>query len=246
MKTVMNDPDAGLTVTKNKGNEGSAYLSYIISHYHALPDVMVFLHARRYQWHNDDPMYDHIPLLNRLRTSHVTRMGYTNLRCAWEPGCPNEIAPDPEFEDGVFGIRAAYARTFTELFPGEPIPEKVAHQCCAQFALSRDKILEKPVRYYEKIRQWLWETDLHPGRSGRIMEYMWHIIFSMSPVHCPTAEHCYCMTYGLCNLTCHTEGTCDNRYVLPAWDTAIPAEWPEVGQGEGGLPVEGWWGDSPR
>ena len=30
---------------------------YIIDHYNNLPDVMVFMHSERYQWHNDDPIY---------------------------------------------------------------------------------------------------------------------------------------------------------------------------------------------
>ena len=52
----MNDLHANTTVAKNKGNEASAYLTYIINNYASLPDYMVFLHALRYQWHNDDPM----------------------------------------------------------------------------------------------------------------------------------------------------------------------------------------------
>jgi hypothetical protein len=30
---------------------------YIIDHYDKLPDVVVFMHSERYQWHNDDPIY---------------------------------------------------------------------------------------------------------------------------------------------------------------------------------------------
>lgn len=54
---VMNDPNAKLTVAKNKGRESMAYLSFLIDNYHDLPEFMVFLHSLRYQWHNEDPMY---------------------------------------------------------------------------------------------------------------------------------------------------------------------------------------------
>lgn len=54
---VMDDPDAFLTVAENKGRESMAYLTYIIDNYHNLPDYIVFMHALRYQWHNEDPMY---------------------------------------------------------------------------------------------------------------------------------------------------------------------------------------------
>jgi len=30
---------------------------HIINHYDNLPDIMVFLHGQRYQWHNDDPLF---------------------------------------------------------------------------------------------------------------------------------------------------------------------------------------------
>ncbi len=32
-------------------------IRYIIDNYQNLPEYMVFLHALRYQWHNEDPMY---------------------------------------------------------------------------------------------------------------------------------------------------------------------------------------------
>jgi hypothetical protein len=31
--------------------------SYIIDRYETLPDVTVFMHGGRYQWHNDNPLY---------------------------------------------------------------------------------------------------------------------------------------------------------------------------------------------
>lgn len=31
--------------------------SYIIDAYEQLPDVIVFMHGARYQWHNDHPVY---------------------------------------------------------------------------------------------------------------------------------------------------------------------------------------------
>lgn len=42
-------------VPKHKGREAMVYLTYIIDNYYTLPNLMVFLHGRRWQWHNDDP-----------------------------------------------------------------------------------------------------------------------------------------------------------------------------------------------
>lgn len=74
---VADDPTAPLTVKKNIGHESNIYLTYctpstraltplyyakkvaryIIDNYHKLPDTVIFIHGRRYQWHNEDPLY---------------------------------------------------------------------------------------------------------------------------------------------------------------------------------------------
>lgn len=66
---------AKLRIPMNKGREGMVYLrywdidgcmesrrtdlvrSFIIDNYDNLPNVTLFLHSARYQWHNDDPLY---------------------------------------------------------------------------------------------------------------------------------------------------------------------------------------------
>lgn len=41
-------------------------LSYIIDRYDTLPDVIVFMHGGRYQWHNDNPLYGMHQYLSHL------------------------------------------------------------------------------------------------------------------------------------------------------------------------------------
>ncbi|KAF2146922.1 uncharacterized protein K452DRAFT_315120 [Aplosporella prunicola CBS 121167] len=70
---VVDDATASLTVPANKGREAMVDLTYtitlgiltplpfpsfLIDNYDALPNSMLFLHAQRYQWYNDDPDYD--------------------------------------------------------------------------------------------------------------------------------------------------------------------------------------------
>ncbi|KAI9661535.1 MAG: hypothetical protein M1831_003057 [Alyxoria varia] len=180
---VMNDPKAKLTVAKNKGRESMAYLTYIIDNYDNLPDYMVFLHSLRYQWHNEDPMYDGVPMIRSLQLPYVQRHGYANMRCTWVIGCPHEIQPAKALSqlEAVFepkndraNTEAAYAHAFEELFPGKPIPEEVGIQCGAQFALAKWKVRQRPKRDYQRYRDWLWKTSLPDNVSGRILEYAWH------------------------------------------------------------------------
>jgi len=237
----VNDPAAPLHVTKNKGREASVYLTYIINHYYSLPDFMVFVHGRRYEWHTDDPMYDTAHSLQTLNFDHVAEVGYASLRCHWSPGCPVEVHPDLEINyDGIFGIDHEYAVVYNDFFPNATLPEKVGAPCCAQFVVSRDAVLLRPVAEYEKYRQWLWDTPLPGGRTGRIMEYMWHIIFGMDAVLCLDAEECYCRKFGVCGLDCSRE-ECKGRYWEGGLNSPFPTDWPEEGQGERGWPVDGWW-----
>ena len=62
------------------------------------------------------------------------------------------------------------------------VPEQVGSACCAQFAVSKERVLQRPKKDYEKFRQWVTETEKSDAKSGRIMEFLWHVIFGMDAV----------------------------------------------------------------
>ncbi|KAL2350570.1 hypothetical protein BJ546DRAFT_811448, partial [Cryomyces antarcticus] len=127
-----------------------------------------------------------------------------------------------------------YKDAFAQLFPGVEVPTAVGVSCCAQFAVTKEKVLARPKEDYERYRDWLINTPLSDALSGRIMEYSWHMIFGQKAQHCPRAEDCYCNVFGLCDLRCEKEDSCEGRYTLPPFST-LPQGWPEVG-----------WNDQPR
>ncbi|KAH8697776.1 hypothetical protein BGW36DRAFT_174966 [Talaromyces proteolyticus] len=252
---VVDDEDAELTVVKNKGRESMVYLSYIIDNYDHLPEYMLFIHSQRYQWHNDDPYYDGVPMINRFQTPYLELAGYVNLRCAWVLGCPEEIHPLTDSDLDVVHAGPYYMNGFKELFPGVKVPDAVGVSCCAQFGVAKWKILERPKKDYQRYKKWLLETELDDATSGRIMEYSWHsecrflyftistnintvsVIFGMDPIHCPDARACYCNVWGLCNLDCSQE-ECEDRYMLPPFSN-LPEGWPYIGwDGEPQDPTE--------
>ncbi len=151
---------------------------YIIDRYNSLPGNIVFHHAERFQWHNDNPDYDALALLQRFRFDYLKEQGYANLRCAWVLGCPAEINPIIDATDPIPGepvtAKRVYKRGFEQLFPGEPIPEAVGVTCCSQFAVRRETIRMRPRADYIRYRRWLIESDLHDQFSGRVLEYSWH------------------------------------------------------------------------
>ena len=72
-------------------------------------------------------------------------------------------------------------------FPGVPIPETIAGQCCAQFAVTAERIRKRKRETYVGMREWLLETSLIDDVSGRVLEKLWAYIFTDEPVqyvHC--------------------------------------------------------------
>ena len=63
-----------------------------------------------------------------------------------------------------------------------PAPEQVGAACCAQFAVSRDQVHARPVADYMHFRQWILDTELNDAKSGRVMEFLWHVIFGKGAV----------------------------------------------------------------
>ncbi|KAI1442498.1 hypothetical protein F5Y02DRAFT_257064 [Annulohypoxylon stygium] len=229
---IVDDPLTLLTVPKNKGREAMVYLTYIIDNYDTLPDTTIFIHASRFQWHNDDPDYDIVPTLRNLRLPYVREAGYVNLRCVWVIGCPAEIRPFQDEDEGPRdqkhpSAKGVFRRAFEQLLPEVPVPELVAVSCCSQFAVSRDTIQRHSKERYLQFRDWLLKTPLDDGTSGRVMEFSWHIIFGKEARHCPSAKECYCNVFGMCDLLC-TDATCEGRYTLPPYST-LPEEWPLFG-----------------
>jgi hypothetical protein len=171
---VVNNASAPLTVPINKGREAMPFLTYIITRYNTLPDVSIFIHSLRYQWHNEDPMYDGLPVLKRLRLSHVQTRGFVALRCSWTMGCPAELHPlNPSTaSDDRSQNERAYAAAFSHFFPEDKVPEAVGAHCSSQFAVSRERIRARPLEFYQKVRRWILETELADQISGRVVEYM--------------------------------------------------------------------------
>ena len=84
------------------------------------------------------------------------------------------------------------------LFPNEKVPQFIAVTCCAQFAVSKERVLARPKPDYTRIRDWLLQTDLPDLKSGGVMEYLWHVVFGVPAEYCPGYVECRCNVYGEC------------------------------------------------
>lgn len=198
----------GLRTKVNKSKEAMPYLTYIIDHYPDFPDVMAFIHAHRLgwpeAWHTDAKNHDAVNMLRDLRLETVVKRGYVNLRCLGIPGCPDEIRPWRNPPDPEKLPESIYPYVYADFF-NLPLSEVrkqievVATPCCAQFAVSREQILEKPKEEYERYRTYLDNTTYDDDTIGRVLEYMWHIIFGREAVHCDEVSSCQCEVFGRCS-----------------------------------------------
>jgi len=211
-----------LTTPVNKGHEAMAYLTYIVEHYNSgLPSVIAFLHAHRQgffqAWHVDAPFHDNVLAMQSLQLDFVVQNGYVNLRCNLNPGCTKRYKTlkshvNAEVWEEIFSgmttrltVGTSPEAPVAELTSSEMDREKVDHMdvaiasaCCAQFAVSRDQVLRRPLEDYVKIRQWVMDTERDDANSGRVMEYLWHVVFGKDLVYCPDQDICYCSVYGRC------------------------------------------------
>lgn len=200
-----------LTTPLNKGHESMAYLSYIIENYSSLPLTLAFIHphARGFlsAWHTDTPLHSNIASLSTLRIPFVQENGYVNLRCNWNPGCLPSHRENKHVTEQTWG--EIFANVSSSSFfssqqeeeeegKGNPYPGEVGSACCAQFAVSRERVRQRPRKDYIAFREWVIETGKSDAQSGRVMEFLWHVVFGMEPVYCPEEKTCYCQVYGRC------------------------------------------------
>ncbi|OMP86203.1 hypothetical protein BK809_0003373 [Diplodia seriata] len=183
---IVDNQSAPLHTPINKGREATPYLTYIIENYHHLPRTLVFLHSHESGypggWHTDTPEHSNVWSVEHLNLDFVHQTGYVNLRCTHIPGCPDEIQP---FRDPFDASRASenhMPEAWAALFGNPDVPHVIGAACCAQFAVSRDRVLERPLDDYVRFRDWVLNTPLEDDLSGRILEYLWHVIFGKPPV----------------------------------------------------------------
>ena len=137
-------------------------------------------------------------MLRRLNLDLVTKLGYFNLRCHHEPGCPNWLHMNATDENINRKEEFVFSKIWDGLHPGKPLPEVLSVPCCSQFAASKARLQSIPLDEWRRYQQWLIKTDLNDELSGRVWEYTWHYILTGQAELCPSMHHCYCDGFRVC------------------------------------------------
>jgi len=164
----------------NKAHEATSYLYYIIKNYDNLPNNIIFIHDENRSWHHEGKITDNIYYW--IENYELENKKYYEF---------NHTQINKDFD--VYDNNIAYQdfwKKFIEPIVGnyeEAIPE--IGQCCAQFIVSKAKIMEKPKSYYEAMNQWLLDNTEGEGNgdkdsiysgynTSRYAEWSWRFIFT--------------------------------------------------------------------
>ena len=156
-------------IPKNKGQEASVYLKYIIDNYNNLPEYTLFLHAHEYSPHHRGSIVDIIDNLVGIKTYYHNindyKLGYimTNplieyIKEWYSEYLEPELGPMSDYGDWTYG-----------------------HQGCGQFIVHRNTIRHRSIEFYQNLYEWIMNTD-HPNAwSSRFMEWTWHLMWEQVP-----------------------------------------------------------------
>jgi hypothetical protein len=155
----------------NKGNESSVYLKYIIDNYNNLPDYTYFIHDDEYAWHHSGSV------VNKFYEAVRKNKLYYNVndRCILGSIVSNEWYND---------ILQWYNDYIEKYIPMESIPNKdwtLNHRGSAQFFVHKSLITNLPLSFYEDLYNWVITTDMDNAKSGRFLEWTWHVFWDIYP-----------------------------------------------------------------
>uniref|UniRef100_A0A7S1WJ36 Uncharacterized protein n=1 Tax=Alexandrium catenella TaxID=2925 RepID=A0A7S1WJ36_ALECA len=185
--------------------ECGAYLSFIIEHYHALPEVAVFLQGQpllpafggtNADYHTDPHYAESVRKIGES-PQRVDYCALNSIRNDWRTKGPawylkgwyEELEEDVQGRPGRFEV---LNRTLRELLP------EAGTQCfcCAQFAVSRQRIRRQTLAFYRELLDFLrheWPSEEQGPRTCvrcSYLERVWHVIFGEPAVCEPAKASC--------------------------------------------------------
>lgn len=163
-------------LSKNYGREATSYLKFIIDNYDNLPMHTAFIHGHQHAWHQkmttseggDDLLY------LAKNCAKYKEFGFISLN-----NCQVELSDEHK---EIFktikekGIWDAIFRKYLNI----DMPGFILNDCCAQFIVSKDRILRHPVDAYKHWFDYIMNKDPHDDGGwvlGLLFEHVWHIIF---------------------------------------------------------------------
>ena len=161
--TVISRNNIPKEIAPNKGYEASAYLEYIINNYENLPDICIFVHGHRNDWHHKENIDEKIKNLDFL-------YNYYNI---------NDLKTDYlKNHTKEFNILKNFIYIFNNILDKQIIVENIKYKPCGQFYIKKENILIHSKDIYKELYNFLMTTNIPSYWSARFFEYLWHFIFT--------------------------------------------------------------------
>jgi len=157
-------------VTANKGFEASSLLAFIVHNYARLPAHVAFLHGHEKAWHQK------LDIMKAISCADYKQHGFISLNSNW---CSDFMGLT---ENGCWGrerhlLEAHWDELFRPFLNRDP-PPRIITDCCAQFIVSRERILRLPLEAYRTWLSFLMrDSEPKDKLKAIVFESMWAIIF---------------------------------------------------------------------
>ena len=167
--SIQNSTHVEPIANPRRAQECPGVFTYIIDHYHDLPAVMFFVHGRPMNHNHNILAHIH----NLSQWDPLKLGGFVHLN--------NEF----HVKRAVKELHGGECMKVYDLLgiKRKLLGHHVAIPCCAQFAVTRDRVLAHSVSWYKLARKLSIDTA-----DCSCMEHIWHFIFGESPLMSPDHE----------------------------------------------------------
>jgi hypothetical protein len=139
-----------------------------------LPEYTFFIQDEEFAWHHSGSIVD------KFREALDTNQKYYNINDLAHWNKPNLIPPH------LYQLLLQWYATYVEEYiPLSKVPNNndfiYDHRGAAQFLVHRDLIRGLPKVFYERLYDWIIDTNLPNYVSGRLLEWTWHVFWVILP-----------------------------------------------------------------
>jgi hypothetical protein len=183
--TEWRDLDASCCHKENIADQHIHFVKWILANYRALPPHIAFIDAHERDWHGnfrildylrcliDDPALPQHDIYHPLTGISGDHSGnYEQWGKRW-----HEIKAEQEGQmQRLWDIISYHS--------GAPCPTRISHHCCAQFLVTRDRILKRPRESWLELYHFIVDAESPITTHSPIsyaLEYSWHMLMGDSP-----------------------------------------------------------------
>jgi len=153
---------------KNLGREAASYIKFILDNYNYLPEHIAFIHGHEHAWHQD--YHDILKIINEC--AKYKTYGFISIN--------NHFINDRNivYNDAMKYMHSIWDEVFRPHLKRDA-PNYIFQDCCAQFIVSKERILRHSKETYQYWYEYMMNDPLGDGgfTIGMVFEFLWPIIF---------------------------------------------------------------------